>query len=222
MDILILNQQRTNSLGEWIKVDTCKSCLALHKDQSLVLCFFLIFLGDIDESVRHSFISSFADDTRIGKEVKTMEDSENLQRDLETLYKWTEDNNMCFNSSKFELLRYGGNISIKENTSYTTSTGEIIEEKYHVKDLGIFMSNTAEFIKHINHITSRTSQLSAWILRTFQSREFIVMLTLWKSLVLSIFNYCSQLYNPSKVSHIQQLEMIQRSYIRKINGMNKL
>ena len=48
------------------------------------------------------------------------------------------------------------------------------------------------------------------------------MLTLWKSLVLPIFDYCSQLYNPFKVGEIQQLEMVQRSFIRKINGMHGL
>ena len=45
------------------------------------------------------------------------------------------------------------------------------------------------------------------------------MLTLWKSLVIPIFDYCSQIYNPTKACQIQQLEMVQRSYIRKINGM---
>ena len=42
------------------------------------------------------------------------------------------------------------------------------------------------------------------------------MLTLWKSLVFPRLDYCSQLFNPS--SRKQQLEMIQRSFLRKING----
>ena len=108
-------------------------------------------LGDTDKSIFHSFLSSFADDTRIGKGIKTKEDSEMLQNDLESLYKWMEDNDMCFNSSKFELLRYGKDHLIKENTHYSSSTGEI-EEIRHVKDLGIYMSNTAEFTQQVNHI----------------------------------------------------------------------
>ena len=84
------------------------------------------------------------------------------------------------------------------------------------------MSNTANFSENINNITTKTSQLSSWILRTFKVRNPEVMLTLWKSLVIPRFDYCSQLYNPSKVSQIQQLEMVQRSFLRKIDGMNGL
>ena len=47
------------------------------------------------------------------------------------------------------------------------------------------------------------------------------MLTLWKSLIIPIFDYFSQLYHPTKVGYIQKLEIIQRSFIRKITGMHK-
>ena len=44
------------------------------------------------------------------------------------------------------------------------------------------------------------------------------MLTLWKSLVIPILDYCSQLWSPSKVGEIQQIEEIQQSFTRKIRG----
>ena len=68
---------------------------------------FLIIIGDIDKSALTAFLSSFADDTRVGHWVKTREDLQNLQRDLDKIYEWTTKNNMEFNSSKFESLRYG-------------------------------------------------------------------------------------------------------------------
>ena len=81
-----------------------------------------------------------------------------------------------------------------------------------------FMSNTADFSEHINRVTTTTNQLSSWILRTFKSRNAEIMLTLLKSLVIPRLDYCSQLFNPYKASQKQQLEMIQRSFLRKING----
>ena len=42
------------------------------------------------------------------------------------------------------------------------------------------------------------------------------MLTLWKSLVLPILDYCSQLWSPSNKGLIQQIESIQQSFTRKI------
>ena len=179
---------------------------------------FLILIGDIDESITSSFLSSFADDTRVAKGIKSVEDSENLQRDLEILYKWALENNMKFNDVKFEVLRYGKDEVLKQQTKYLSNTGQMIGEKSYVKDLGVYMSNTANFQENIFQIIMSTTQLSSWILRTFNSREAEVMLTLWKSLVIPRFDYCSQLYSPSKVSEIQQLELVQRSFLRRING----
>ena len=48
------------------------------------------------------------------------------------------------------------------------------------------------------------------------------MLTLWKSLIQSRLEYCSQLWCPLKKGDIQAIEMVQRSFLRKIAGMNQL
>ena len=40
---------------------------------------FLILIGDIDKDVAHAFLSSFADDTRIGKGISSEEDARLLQ-----------------------------------------------------------------------------------------------------------------------------------------------
>jgi len=84
---------------------------------------------------------------------------------------------MAFNHSKFELLRYGKNQDIKCATSYLRSDGEKIEEKAHVRDLGVTMSNTATFTKHINKVIESANDMCSWILRTFKSRSPKLMLT---------------------------------------------
>ena len=125
---------------------------------------------------------------------------------------------MMFNDVKFEVLRYGKNKILKETSNYLSNTGQVISEKEYVKDLGVYMSNTADFSEHINRVTTTANQLSSWILRTFKSRNAEVMLTLWKSLVIPRLDYCSQLFNPYKASQKQQLELIQRNFLRKIYG----
>ena len=44
------------------------------------------------------------------------------------------------------------------------------------------------------------------------------MLTLWKSMVLPILDYCSQLWSPTKVGEIQQIEQVQKKFTRKIRN----
>ena len=48
----------------------------------------LIMILDIDKSVLTDFLSSFADDTRVGHWVKAREDLQNLQKDLDNIYEW--------------------------------------------------------------------------------------------------------------------------------------
>ena len=55
-----------------------------------------------------------------------------------------------------------------------------------------------------------------WVLRVFQSRERSLMLTLLKSLVIPLLEYCCQLWNPWKVKDIQAIEDIQRTFTYKI------
>ena len=72
---------------------------------------FLLMINDISEEI-NSNISLFADDTRISREISSEECVEILQDDLEKLYFWQEQNNMKFNGSKFEVIRYGTNKEI--------------------------------------------------------------------------------------------------------------
>ena len=177
---------------------------------------FLILIGDIDQKVAHSFLTSFADDTRLMREVRGVQDASSLQTDLEEVYQWAADNNSSFNHKKFEALRQGSDETLKASTSYTAPDGSIITEKTHLRDLGVTMSADGTFRQHINNICQSARNMCSWILRTFESRTPELMLTLWKALVMPILDYCSQLWSPSRVGEIQQIEDIQKSFTRKI------
>ena len=48
------------------------------------------------------------------------------------------------------------------------------------------------------------------------------MLVLWNSMIQSRLDYCSQLWSPSLASEIAKLEDIQRTFTKKIDGMENL
>ena len=78
------------------------------------------------------------------------------------------------------------------------------------------MSADGSFQQHISQMCQSARNMCGWILRTFRSRNAELMLTLWKSLVLPILDYCSQLWSPIKTGLIQEIENIQKSFTRKI------
>ena len=183
---------------------------------------FLILLGDIDKSVASAFVSSFADDTRVGHRIKTTEDVQALQEDLNTIYQWSSNNNMKFNSDKFECIRYGKKKELHETTGYLSDTNTPITPKEAINDLGVLLSSNCLFKNQIDDVVKNANKLCAWVLRTFKTRAPKLMILLWKSLVLSKLDYCSQLWSPTAKGDIQKLEMVQRSFIRKIDDVRNL
>ena len=131
---------------------------------------------------------------------------------------------MSLNSCKFEHLKYGKDIDTKKLSIYFTNDNTIIENKNSVKDLGVWMSN--EFVPSKTILANCYQKLKiyvrSWILRTFACRERDVMLTLWKSLVLPHLEYCSQLWSPSTIHQIQELESVQKNFLKKIKGLGAL
>ena len=185
---------------------------------------FLILLGNINEGVsKQAFLSSFADDTRLGMSIASARDALLLQDDLNKVYAWSKEVNMEFNSDKFEMLRYQANKSKpRPPQTLVSNVGTPIKEMQYLRDLGVTMSNDASFSLYIHEKVSAVKKLCGWALRTFKTRARLPMLTLWKCLLQCHADYCSQLWSPTKKGEIQALEDVQRCFINKIAGMQGL
>ena len=170
---------------------------------------FLIYIADIGENVKGK-LQVYVDDTKLKKPINNEIDVESLQEDLETLYSWAEENNMKFNGTKFQLLRFGDNNDIKDDTIYfRDNMSNVIDQFETVKDLGIIMNNQANFNDHLEKAVRKSRQKMGWILRTFQSRKKWFMKPMFKSLVIPHLDYCSQLWMPINGAGVHSLEKVQ-------------
>ena len=165
----------------------------------------------------------YVDDTKVIKKIASIDDVESFQQELDSIYEWQESNNMMFNDSKFQLLRYGKDSRLKENTNYFTGNMElIIQESESCRDLGIRMEANGTFKEHIQNVNNKTRQKAGWVLRTFATRDKGLLKTLWKSLVQPLQDYCSQLWQPFLSQEVQSLEAPLRSYTRRMRGLHKM
>ena len=183
---------------------------------------FVIYITDIDHNIQYCKSSQFADDTRLLGVIKCEEDFNKVEEDLKTIYDWAETNNMTFNSSKFELLRYRHPRQTIVNQDYTTPEGDIIAQTNKLRDLGVTVSDDASFGCHINEVVAKARRNMGWILRTFRTREAHTLITLFKALILPIVEYCCQLWSPTNIGQIRKLEGVQRTYTSRIQGMNTM
>ena len=126
-------------------------------------------------------------------------------------YSWTESTLTKY-STCFELQRFGKEQEIKSTTPTSHMMIQTSTTKEQVRDLGIMMSNTATFTLYIKNMIKKARDKMGWLLRVFQALGRSRMLTLLKSLVIPLLEYCCQLWNPWKAEGIQAIEAIQRTF----------
>ena len=182
---------------------------------------FLIYISDIGEKVK-AIKKIYVDDTKVKKAIQKEEDVEDLQEDLERMYDWARSNNMFFNGTKFQVVRYGPNEDLKNNTSYFTDADEIVDRFESLRDLGVILNDKANFEDHVEHVTKKVRQKIGWVLRTFYCRRTDFMKTIFKTLIVPHVDYCSQLWMPIKPGPILAVEKLQKDFLNRIPALRGL
>ena len=171
---------------------------------------FLVHIRNISQGLSEgTFESSFADDTRVQRGVRSEDDCSDLQGDLQHIYTWATKVNMAFNSTKFECLRYQADVEAP-SFQYLAPDNTPRHVKEDLRDLGIRISSSLSFDIHIQNTVTAASRLVGWGLRSFSGRGRKVMLTLWKSSIQPKLDYCSQLWSPADQTSINKIESVQR------------
>jgi hypothetical protein len=118
---------------------------------------FLLYINDIVESVNHSHIRLFADDTLLYKSIKNQNDSNLFQRDLDSLSQWSVQNSMRFNASKSNIIVFTSKRECRD-PFYTLGT-EPLTTTDSVKYLGVSFQRNLKWDGHINATLNKASRV---------------------------------------------------------------
>merc|ERR1712002_332711 len=124
-----------------------------------------------------------------------------LQRDLDEVNSWAEENAMEFNEGKFERMGHGKTEDIEDGT-YRTRSGKEIKSKKTVKDLGVWTGEDASFEEHIEYLVQSSKVRTGMLLRHFKTREPELMTKMFNSYIRSRLEYSSLVWNPWKKEDI--------------------
>ena len=100
---------------------------------------FLIYVNSLLSAVRNSKVMTFADGTKMYKEIKSRDDCASLQEDLDSLSAWSADTGLSFNVAKYNVQT----ITRKRrpiSASYQI-TGRVINSTASECDLGVSVSS---------------------------------------------------------------------------------
>ena len=155
----------------------------------------------------------FADDCECLKNIHNRQSCIELQNAIDSLFECSQKWGMNFNILKCYIISF--NKSMNPIVFNYTMNGVPLKRVNTVCDLGITMSNSLSWNKHIESIISKASRMSGLVKRTLgwhssTRTKYII----YCSLVRPLVEYCTSLWSGTSRKNIKSLETIQISMTR--------
>ena len=160
----------------------------------------------------------FADDTKIWKIIRSINDRDSLQNDLNSLTKWSKKWLLRFNPKKCKVLHLGHN---NPKFKYTMDE-QVLEETFMEKDLGVLISNDLKCGEQCNKSAKKAMRVLGMIKRSFKHLDEESLKLLYCSFVRPHLEYCIQAWSPYFKKDIDTLERVQRRATKLIPRFKKL
>jgi len=185
------------------------TCSGVPQGSNLGPLLFLLFINDINTAIVHSDYLLYADDLKIFKSIQSISDSLSLQKDLDSLWRWSLENGLPFSIGKCHFLSFSRKLD-PLRFSYNLGGNSLNKEK-KTMDLGILFSEKLDFSEHIINLSVRSSKMLGFVMRTAnQFTNLLAIRSLYDTLVRSILEYGSIIWNPNTAKYSLILEKIQK------------
>lgn len=176
---------------------------------------FNIFINDVAECFHYSKFILFADDTKIFKKIRTVDDCLNLQSDLDRLCNYCETNKLSLNVDKCSFISF---TRKKHPIIFNYKLCNInLNKVTEVRDLGVTLDCELLFSTHVNKITTKAYKMLGFIFR--QTVDFVnpeTLILLYNCFVRSQLEYASTAWNPQYLTYINLIEKIQHKFIKRL------
>lgn len=173
---------------------------------------FLLYIDDLLKSLTCPALA-YADDLKIYSSLTDKNNAKLLQENLNIVSKWCDNNGLKLNISKCFTVTY------TRRTSPTFNVYKIndipLKSLKTITDLGVLFDSELTFTPHIDAICTSAASALGFVIRT--CREFTdisLMKMLYFTFVVSKLEYASVVWHPMYVTHSQNIERIQRRFLK--------
>lgn len=174
---------------------------------------FIAFINDISDCFEDCSILLYADDLKIYRTVRDVGDCIRIQDNLNKFSQWCTNNGLALNLGKCKVMRfYRNSHPVFFNYSIDST---LLEPTSIFKDLGVFFDPTLNFKAHYNFIVNKAFKLLGFIRRSLSDLDNVnCFKSVYCSLVRSVLEYSSSVWSPFYKCHIDNLERVQKRFLR--------
>ena len=160
----------------------------------------------------------YAYDSKVLGPASTLEDTSQIQNDIDLLSVWAKSWLLTFNVSKCHVLHFGHkNI----NTTYSLY-GQLLSPVLEDCDLGVIVDNDLKFSTHAKKAAASASSSLGLTKRTMSSHSPKILSLLYKDLFSLRLETGMVLASPFFKKDAKILEDVQRRAIKMVSGLHEL
>ena len=177
---------------------------------------FLVFINDLDFVARLiAILKKFADDTKLGQRVRTVEEARLLQKALDELCEWAETWGMRFNVKKCKVMHFGA----KNPLHKYTMLGQELEVTQEEVDIGVKISNNLKVSEQCRKAAKTAQGVLSQICRTFHYRDRSTYVSMYKMYVRPHLEFAATVWSPWQEGDRDCLEKVQKRAISQVSGL---
>lgn len=176
---------------------------------------FLMFINDVSLCLSKHDVRFllFCDDIKIFREIRSSSDHLVLQNALVELTSWFDQNLLEVNPVKCNIITFTRRKSPHMFDYYLKSSN--IPRSSCVRDLGVLFDSIISFNPHFDNICSKASKMLGFITRSTKDfPDTLSFKVLYCSLVRSVLEFSSCVWNPAYFLHSGRIEKIQHQALR--------
>ena len=191
---------------------------------------FLVLVSDLYKSISNGHYHMYADDTQLYYHCKVNEVSSvitKINTDLQNVQLFSNNNCLKLNTGKSNFIVIGSRQNLKKpelsekNLPPVLLNNEIIERKYHVKNLGVIFDQFFSWQNHVNKIISSAyfKLRQVYRFKNFLSQESKV--SVCETYVLCHLNYCDSVFYNITEFLKHKIQKVQNTCVRFIFSLRK-
>ena len=165
---------------------------------------FVIYINDLLDAISSDGLM-FADDTKVYRQIASLDDALHLQDDLMKLENWSKTWLLQFNADKCHVLTLGKFEDIKHAHQYSLCNNEL-EHVSSEKDLGVTIDEELKFEEHIARKIQVANGIVGQIRRSFSFLDAETFRRIFVAFVRPHLEYCQAVWSPHLRRNIDALE----------------